>query len=119
MSQIKELPKEGVTARFRLVFMRRKRCLKLSPIPKIRVKIGTDKKGCVHCVFGDYGKQVNPTQYDANGTYVEGQPFFAWISATLYLPDYKARWNRELMRFFWGYIRINSKNLHPADIAQP
>lgn len=98
--------------------MQRKRRFKLSPLPRIKVKIGTHKDGCVHCLFGSYGKEACPTQYDGDGKYIPGQPFYCWISGWLHDPNYKERWNRDLKRHFWNYIRYNAHRIHPADLAK-
>lgn len=74
--------------------MRRKRKLKYTPIPKIRLQVGTRPDGTIHYVFGAHGKIESPTQYDENGNYSKGQPFYCWSSGTLYYPEYKPRWNR-------------------------
>lgn len=104
--------------RFRLSLMIRKRRLRLTPIPKIKVKIGTNKRGYVHCLFGSHGKDACPTpKYDENGDYIKDQPWFAWISSTMHSPEYNQRWNKELRTTFWNYIRVNIKNIHPADLA--
>ncbi|WP_316778346.1 hypothetical protein [Pedobacter antarcticus] len=103
---------------FRNKLLQRKRSLRLTRLPRIRVKVGTDKKGFIHYLFGYYGKEDCPTQYDENGMYIQGQPWYCWASGTIHRPDYKPRWNRELKRQFWNYLRINIKNIHPLDLAK-
>lgn len=101
----------------RLRLMQRKRRLRLTPIPKIRVKIGTTKDGYIHYTFGEYGQEAVPTQYDEHGVYIKGQPWYFWASGTCHRPDYKEQWNRDLRRQFWNSIRVNIDNIHPLDLA--
>ena len=98
--------------------MQRKRYLKFTPLTRIRIKIGTHKDGTVHFLFGAYGKEACPTQYDENGRYIKGQPFYCWISGTAYYPDYNEGQNKELRYHLWKYLRVNIKHIHPLDLAK-
>lgn len=96
--------------------MHRRRKLKRVVLPKIKLKVWTDKDGYVNYLFGEYGKEHCPTQYDDKGNYISGQPFYCWSNGTLYIPGYK--FNSDFVKQLRNYLKYNVEHIHPADIAK-